>query len=76
MSPIIRNGKATRATAIHGVVDSQATERYQAVDFPVQWGRPSRVGIFLARHSGGILLTVGTLLFGAAVIAAVLGKHL
>jgi hypothetical protein len=30
-------GKATRAPEMHGVVESQRTERYQAVD-PTYWG--------------------------------------
>jgi hypothetical protein len=38
MTPIVPNGKATRATEIHGVVESQRTERYQAEDSPAVWG--------------------------------------
>jgi len=33
-------GKATRAPEVHGVVESQRTERYQAVDNPAVWDAP------------------------------------
>lgn len=72
--------RATRSTGVHPICDSQDVSRYPAVDPHFRGpalSRLDRIAVYYFAHRwpAVALLVAGSALFGAAVVAAILGWH-